>query len=93
MKKIIKFSELDIDNKEFNIIKSDLEKLIALKPSEDIIKFSNKVNWTIDQKDITVIKGNPISYRVEFYHNEIEGERKKCYMGSLSYNSPVELNK
>ncbi len=93
MKTRIKFSPLDIEDKEFEVIKSDLEKLMQLEPSKDIISFSKGANWTIDQKDITIMNSNTILYRVEFYHNETEGERKKCYLGSSSYNSPVEISK
>jgi hypothetical protein len=93
MEIIIKASNLEVNQEEYETIKSDLEKLAKVKPSNDVEKFSETNNWSIDQKDIIITSRSPISYRVEFYHNEKDGDKKKCYMGSLSYNSPVELNK
>jgi hypothetical protein len=96
MKIIIKIDNLDIGKEEFDKIISNLEEMAKIEPSQEIEDFSKKMKWSIDQKDISV-KGSKIretiSYRIEFYHNEKEDDKKKCYLGSINYDSPVNPNK
>lgn len=93
MKTTIKIDNLDVEKEKFDKIKSELERILELKPSEEIKEFSKKMDWTIDQKDV-FIKGSKIneaiSYRIEFYHNDIK-EGKKCYLGSMNYLSPAVI--
>jgi hypothetical protein len=88
MKTTIKIDNLDVDKEEFDKIKSRLEDIIKIEPNEKIKKFAQQNDWTIDQKDIFV-RGSKIgrgsSYRIEFYHNEKEGDEKKCYLGLMDY--------
>jgi hypothetical protein len=92
MKTRIKTSSLDINEEEYKTIKSDLENLIRTKPNNQIIETSEKMGWKIDQKEIIILYSQKnLSYRVEFYHNEKEGERKKCFLGSSVYDSPINL--
>ena len=93
MKTIIKIDNLDVEEEKFEKIKSELEIILKLKPSEKIEEFSKKMGWTIDQKDV-FIKGSRINeniyYRVEFYHNNVK-EGEKYYLGSIDYSSPVVI--
>ena len=92
MKTIIKINSLEVEKQELEIIKSDLEKLINIEPNKKIKESSQNMNWSIDQKDIVVLNEiKKVFYRVEFYHNEKEGERKKCFLGSSVYASPINL--
>jgi hypothetical protein len=92
METLVKSTELYINGQEFKTMVSDLEKLMQVEPNEKIIKNSKKMNWTIDERDIIILqKRIGLHYRVEFHHNEKENERKKCYLGSIEYSSPVTI--
>jgi hypothetical protein len=84
MNTIIKLPHASLTAEEFNTMKSDLEKLMEIEPDEKIKEESKRMNWSIDQKDIILENFNKNSYRIEFYHNEKEGEKKKCYLGSIN---------
>ena len=94
MKTIVKSQSLDMNIEDFEIMTSDLEKLNTIEPNKNIIEYSQRMNWSIDQKDIVIKnKNSGFFYEVQFYHNAINENNKKCYLGSDYYHSPIEISK